>query len=159
MFYWKGPDILAEAISSMKEDVKCIFAGNTKTINFDWQIPVNNKFKIFNEYIPEKKMYQLFNIADLVVCPYRKTYEYGSSNVFLQSLLANKPVIAPDLEPFSNVIKNYNCGELFESENVNSLKKAIKKILESGTNKYTKDIKKYFDEQHNWNNIINIYLD
>ena len=159
MFYWKGPDVLAEAINSIKEDIKCIYAGNTKTINFDWKVPTNNKFKVFNEYIPEKKMYELFNIADLVVCPYRKTYEYGSSNVFLQSLLANKPVIAPDLEPFSNVIKNYKCGELFESENINSLKKAINKILNSGTSKYTKGIKKYFDDQHNWNNIINTFLE
>jgi glycosyltransferase involved in cell wall biosynthesis len=107
-------------------------------------------------------MFNLFRDADLVVLPYRKTYKFGSSGVLIQAIQSNTPVVVPNISPFKEIVKKFNLGEVFISENNSSLKNTIikirKKILNT-PNCYQKGFEKYKLFLGNWEKISSNYLD
>ena len=88
MYPWKGPKTLLNAIKYLKNDFHFIFAGNTDTYNGDL-----NDFKKKNVTLIDKPgdedMYKLYQACDTVICPYGATYEYGTSSVCMNAILAS----------------------------------------------------------------------
>ena len=109
----------------------------------------------------DEQMYKLFNASDIVVCPYGPTYAYGTSNVCMTSLLSQKPLVCPAIEPFESFIKKYKCGETFLSNNSVDLAKAINKIFrklsyyESQTKLGYRD---FFKSIMKWEDIVKFHL-
>jgi glycosyltransferase involved in cell wall biosynthesis len=117
MFFNKGVDILEKAI-------QLIIAGNPETINYEYSIEKlskNPKINFHGRFIEDKDVRDFFLASDLVVLPYRKTFEYCSSGVFLLSMYYNKPVLCPNITPFKEIINRYKVGSCFEVENAFSL--------------------------------------
>jgi glycosyltransferase involved in cell wall biosynthesis len=165
-FYGKGADILLDVCSELDREFYTIFAGNIKTVNYPFKkikkFKFNKRIKLINSHIDDNQMFNLFRDADLVVLPYRKTYKFGSSGVLIQAIQSNTPVVVPNISPFKEIVKKFNLGEVFISENNSSLKNTIikirKKILNT-PNCYQKGFEKYKLFLGNWEKISSNYLD
>ena len=127
MYPWKGPETLLNSLEYLEDDFHIIFGGNIKTFYGDLEKLNNSKITLIDKP-SDSLMYKLFHASDIVVCPYGTTYEYGTSNVCMSALLSKKPLVCPDLEPFTSFIQKYNCGEAFLSNNSIDLAKTINKI-------------------------------
>jgi glycosyltransferase involved in cell wall biosynthesis len=150
IFFGKGLDILLEAAKHLIDDVSITLAGNFDERNFTLEIPSEKNVVTINRHIPEEEMIQLFCSTDIVVMPYRKTYEFGTSGVLVQAALANKPVLVPDIYPFNRVIERFGCGETFEAENPLDLAAKIKMMKNNGKEKYQLGLESYRRSLHPW---------
>jgi glycosyltransferase involved in cell wall biosynthesis len=132
IFFGKGVDLLFEAASLVTEEMKILVAGNFKKNNFNFALKESeseSNIEIIDRYISHEEMVSLFVNCAAVVLPYRKTYEYGTSGVLIQSMLASKPVLVPDFYPFNSVIERYSCGLIFEAGNVKDLARGLDEIV------------------------------
>ncbi|WP_278575384.1 glycosyltransferase family 4 protein [Fusobacterium ulcerans] len=70
----------------------------------------------------------------------------GLPNSVLEALEFELPVLLSDIEPHKEILENYDCGELFELDNIDSLENKIEKILNKikNNNEYKK-IKSFID--------------
>ena len=68
----------------------------------------------------------------------------------MQSILAGKPVIAPNIEPFSSILSEFHLGISFECEDSQSLAQALKKILSFDYSLYQKSRKTFLESQDSW---------
>lgn len=135
LFYGKGIDILLNSLKKVNnQDLRLVVAGNDQTINFDYSanmIAGDSRVILDNSFISNKDMGLYFRAADFIVLPYRSTYTYGTSGVFVQSTLAHKPIICPDIYPFAYILNKYQLGLSFTSENINSLANAIENMAKN----------------------------
>ena len=126
LFYGKGVDILIKSSKYLDKNTKIIIAGNFDTLNFTFKLEKKyQNIKIINKYISDADMYKLFKSVDAVVLPYRRTYMHLSSGVLTNSIQSSKPVIIPNIHPFTEIIDRYKVGVMFETENPRNLAKAI----------------------------------
>ena len=137
-FYGKGADILINAAEHVESNVRIIMAGDMSTANFDFdfekEISKLNNIQIVNRWLDTEDLNSLYELSDCVVLPYRKTYEYGTSGVFHKSLIMKKPVIAPNIEPFTNTYKTYPYGMIFTAEDALDLASVINTMKSSNQN-------------------------
>ena len=83
-----------------------------------------------NKSVNSNLVKYIYGAADAVCIPYKKTYTYGTSSVFFESILFSRPVIVPNFNPFRNILKKFKLGVLFESEDLKSLKKNLDKLVD-----------------------------
>ncbi|MCF2674274.1 glycosyltransferase [Fusobacterium varium] len=70
----------------------------------------------------------------------------GLPNSVLEALEFELPVLLSNIEPHKEILENYDCGELFELDNIDSLESKIKKILNKiKDNEEYKKIKVFID--------------
>ncbi len=131
LFFGKGVDLFIEAIIlANKSNLKTLeftIAGDLRSKNFSLDSQFNNipNLKFYNQFLTEEEVANLISDTDYVVLPYRKSYEFDTSGVFVQAALMNKLIIAPSFYPFGDVLQKHNIGLSFESENVLSLSRII----------------------------------
>ncbi|KPL90519.1 glycosyltransferase family 4 protein [Herpetosiphon geysericola] len=76
------------------------------------------------QFIADQLLPAWFAAADVVVLPYRKTL---TSGMLLAALSYARPVVAPDLPPVRELIREGENGFLFEPNNVASLRSALQR--------------------------------
>jgi len=118
--YGKGLDIFLESIlMNGFNDRLYIIASNLFRANFDIDEEYYiHKYKenkknvlLINKFIPEETIKYLFSYTDYVALPYRDSYKYGTSSVFILASRYNKPVIVPkSLIPFEETVLRYGIG-------------------------------------------------
>ena len=123
----KGLDVLLKALAIVqhkRSDIHLAIAGKV------WHDDLNYYQNLITElnledmvstnfsYIPNEEVSQFFQNADIVVLPYRKIYQSG---VLLLSLSYGRPVITSDLEAFSEIMDNQECGITFKNNDYNDL--------------------------------------
>jgi len=144
-FFGKGPDYFINAALEIPE-VNFVMAGDFRgTQNFDMEydpfsIP---NLTIYDHFIPDDFIYTLMTLTNYVVMPYRSTYRFGTSNIFYLSMLHRKPVIVPDIEPFTSLINSHQVGYLFEADDQSSLNKVLAEALHSDTSFSSCDFDSY----------------
>lgn len=150
-YYGKGFDIFLKLVKNFKNK-KILFyiQTNLKNVNFD--IKNLDKIKKNKNIIFRKKLVKynlikfIYGAADAICIPYRKYYEYGTSSIFLESILSSRPVIAPDFNPFKNILQKFKIGVLYKNQNIKSLKKSINYIFKNYDNlNFVKDRKNYLE--------------
>jgi glycosyltransferase involved in cell wall biosynthesis len=166
LFFGKGVDLFVEAIIlANKSNLKALdftIAGDLRSTNFSLDTQFNNipNLKFHNQFLTEEEVANLISETDYVVLPYRKSYEFDTSGVFVQAALMNKLIIAPSFYPFGDVLQKHNIGLSFESENVLSLSRII---IESSLKHEELLINGKFDNFINsinsWEEITNIIFD
>lgn len=126
-FFSKGVDILIEAWNKTESNnIDLTIAGNSKTANFELpNLDENSNMHIIDRYLQEEEVVELMSKSNILVLPYRSTYEFGTSGVFVQAALSNRLLISPDLYPFNQVINKYSLGMTFEAESAESMAKTI----------------------------------
>lgn len=109
----KGLSYLLEAFGKLvaeKSSMKLVIAGRQFMSHYGKVIEkivkrfnLDNKI-VFAGYVPQEKMYQYYNICDIVVAP--STYEpFGMVNI--QAVAENKPLITTNIAGSLEVIKDY----------------------------------------------------
>lgn len=153
MFYGKGVDILIEAANFIQSNTKITIAGNLKTQNFDMpSVPENITLKDKN--FEDEEMIDEFLSSKFIVLPYRDTYKHGSSGVLLQACRSGKPVIVPDIPPFSDVIKRHKIGITFDANDPVSLAKAIDNMSARYNDiEFKSGIQSYLDGMTTWDDL------
>ncbi|RLD50553.1 MAG: hypothetical protein DRI94_08335 [Bacteroidetes bacterium] len=128
----KGLDILLEALQYIKDNVQLIIAGKPWQTNFDIYdsfIERNNlNKKVIKKiyYIDNDERDLLFSASYICVIPYIKIYQSG---VMLMSMSYGLPVIASDLTPNKEIIKDNKNGLLFKSKDSKNLSDKINILL------------------------------
>ncbi len=131
MFFGKGIDILESSIPFLDQGITCVVASNPKTINFSFSDSLlrDNKRIIYHDrFIPHSEVGEFFAACDLVVLPYRKTYLFDSSGVFVQAALAHRLSLVPNFEPFEKTATSYSIGKTFHAEDPKNLAEQINLI-------------------------------
>ncbi len=157
----KGLDILLRALGRLKKDdikVHLTIAGKpwktelTKYQQLIQQLGITEMVTTNFHYIPNEKVHQYYEQADLVVLPYRRIYQSG---VLLMSMSMGRPVIASDLDSFKEVIEDGRNGFLFDQENDESLALKLKAIMDRKEDlpKISANAMKDMMEHFNWDNI------
>ena len=156
MFYGKGVDILLDSFQYAQKQMHLIVAGDPKTKNFDFNFRDKSNITLFDEFIPHKKMIELFVISDCIVLPYRNSYEFGTSGVFHQAMLARRPLVVPDIEPFGSASIEFNCGEVFNCEDAASLSTAMSKVFSRNPQDYLPGIENYLKQRSSWSDVVDL---
>ena len=153
MFYGKGVDILIESANFMESSTKLTIAGNLKTKNFDMpSVPENITLK--DRYFEDEEMIDEFLSSKFIVLPYRDTYRHGTSGVLVQACRSGKPVIVPDIPPFSDVIKRHKIGITFDVNDPVSLAKAIDNMSARNNDiEFKSGIQSYLDGMTTWDDL------
>lgn len=151
--FGKGIDIFARALKKIDLHFQVIVAGDPATRNFEFdfsEISSDSRVEVRSSFQSDRDMYELFRSSDVVVLPYRKTYEHNTSGVLVQAVSARNRVIVPDFEPFRGLLRRYPyLGRSFEAESPESLAQAIKDEL-SLTLPIPSQIANYLDQLHVW---------
>lgn len=104
----KGFDVLTEALRQIKS-IKCnlIVAGRVDreyvaSFNEIVEAEIGHNLQLFNRFITNEERDYFFKTADLIIIPYRESFQSG---VLLMSLAYGKPTICNDLPAFSPFFK------------------------------------------------------
>ena len=158
-FYGKGVDILVDASKKIKNNKYFLtIAGDARTANFDIsKIGSTSNYNLINRYLTEKDVILLLKENNVLILPYRNTYEYGTSGVLVQAALACRLIIVPDIFPFNEVVNKYSLGLTFDPGSSDSLAKIIDEMINNYHIIYSKaKFKEFIEEISSWNDISNL---
>lgn len=161
MFYGKGVDLLLAASSLVKKKMRIVIAGDFGNKNFSSPFLNYEKYsnvEVIDKYIERDQMVKLFTDCDAVVLPYRKTYKHGTSGVFVQSLLANKPLLVPNFYPFDYAVEFYSCGITFNAEDLKDLAMRLDDISEMIDGRFKNGIDSYKNDLISWSDLARLIL-
>ena len=158
-FFGKGVDILVDASKKITNDNhQLTIAGDATTANFDIsKIDLTNYYRLINKYLTEKDVISLMKENNVLILPYRNTYENGTSGVLVQAALAGRLMIVPDIFPFNEVVNKYSLGLTFDPGSSDSLAKSIDNIIENYQTIYSKaKFKDFIENISSWNYMSNL---
>ncbi|ABX03469.1 glycosyltransferase family 4 protein [Herpetosiphon sp.] len=122
---YKGVELLLEAWSA--ELGRLLIVGAAKDQRYAEQLQqqaTNPSITLRPQFIADSLLPAWFAAADVVVLPYRKTL---TSGMLLAALSYAAPVVAPDLPPVRELIRDGENGFLFEVNNAASLRAALQR--------------------------------
>ncbi len=136
---YKKVEVMIEAVEEVRkntsEDLEIVVAGTDSPNTPGYIDSMKEKYKNvpglrFTGYVAEEDVPIIFNESTVVVFPYTSTT--GSSGVLHQAGSYGKAVIMPNLGDLTDLIEDEGYrGEYFEADDVGSLAKAIKKVVEN----------------------------
>jgi len=129
----KGVEYLIKAskfLLNNYNNIEIIIAGEGRLPNIRKIIDSksNKIFKIYNYYIPNEMVFNLFTQADVVVLPY--IYHQGHSGVLNIAFAFGKPVIITNVGSLPEMVEYGKAGIIIPPRNPKALAEAIIKILE-----------------------------
>lgn len=159
----KGLDVLLEAFAKTDRKSSLIIAGRMRRHSFEKYELLLSKYdlkehvKLIIGYITAEKRNILFQLADAVVLPYRKVYQSG---VMLMAMSFGKAVIASDLPPNKEIIKDRQNGFLFRSENETELAGVLMDVMKNDMlrQEVADRGKAFVQEKLNWNTIAKEWI-
>lgn len=129
VYPYKGLDVLYEAIIKHREwfkDYKVVVAGRGHVDCIE-SIKKDDAFVCINRYISNGELVSLISNSLFVVCPYRAISQSGIPQT---SFVFNIPIIASNLNAFSEVMTDgHNCL-LFESGNSDELAVKMRQMID-----------------------------
>ena len=154
----KGLDLLLDAMSRIHPSIQLVIAGRDRGLSFrvyEEMIAnrnLENRVTVFNGFIPPEMRNHLFREADAVVIPYRRVYQSG---VLLMAMSFGKAVVASDLPPNREVIRNEENGLLFENGNATALADAVNRVMqdEELRSRLAGESLQYVKSEHDWRQI------
>jgi glycosyltransferase involved in cell wall biosynthesis len=124
----KAPDLFVAAASS--STARFLLAGRA-----DWSwLPASPDLdqpnvELHDREIDDMTAAKYFVAADVVVLPYRESYQFDTSGVLVQACLAGKPIVAPALPPFERLLADRGLGVTFACDDADDLARAIRHAL------------------------------
>jgi len=155
-YFGKGVDILIDAVDKVKtENYNLTIAGDASTANFNIsELDFQKNINFINKYLTEKDVLNLFKKSNVVILPYRTTYENDTSGVLVQAALSNRLLIVPDIFPFNYVVNKYSLGVTFVPESSESLSKSIENMVFNYNSIYSRaNFKNFISEITSWKEI------
>jgi glycosyltransferase involved in cell wall biosynthesis len=153
---YKGLRYLIQAVPLILKvipNLKVIIAGEGDISEFSSFIE-NNKFvfEIYNEFISDSKVSELFQRSEIVVMPYTKMS--GQSGILNIALAFNKPIVASDVGGINEVIDDGKNGLLIPPRDPVKIAEAVIKIFQN--NNFQLSLKLNLEKTANefsWDNI------
>ncbi len=153
----KGHDLVIDILPELGEDYILIIAGVSKTkeqIEYKnilkdkiSSAKLENNVKFFG-FVDEEKLTVVANATDIFLYPYRWIVSSAALNIALSYQV---PTITSDLNYFKEIKNEYNCIELFKSENKRDLLEKIKGLINSGEKQdHLKEKCRYFIKKTSW---------
>jgi len=153
---YKGLEYLLKAwplILEGVQDAKLIIAGKGDIAKYDKMIDrIRNSVEIYNEFIPNEIVAELFKKSAVIVLPY---VDASQSGIIPIAYSFKKPVVVTNVGSLPEVVDNERTGLIVPPRDVESLARAITRLLndgelrkELGNNAYEK-----MKEELSWNNI------
>lgn len=138
---YKGLDYLLKALKLLKSninDFKLIVGGRGKLVG-EYKSLVKNlgleKHVEFHGFIPDEKLVNYYNLADVFVLP-SISNEEGFGMVALEALACKTPVVVTDIVGVSNDLIKYNAGLVVKPRDVESLSKSLIMLLEDPESRF-----------------------
>lgn len=129
----KGLDILLEALKGVKRPFHLFIAGDNNYFSKEYIEEHSASFMddvtIFMKYLTDEEYSRAIDACDIAVLPYRKIFN-GASGPLTDFVAEKKAVIGPSHGSLGKIIKENHIGLTFESENTESLRAAIEKMLD-----------------------------
>ena len=123
--YYKGLDILAEAVSTMN-NIRVVIAGKGDIWKECHLKGLPSNCEHLNQYVPDEKLAELIQRSKVVVLPYRD----ATGTQTIQSIFYyRKPIVATRVGCFPEYITNGKDGIIIEPENSRELASAISLLL------------------------------
>ena len=156
--YYKGLDILFEAISLLKEKInlKLIVAGEfysneEKYKSIIERLRIEDHLLLFTDFIPTPEVKYYFSACDVVILPYRNATQSGIVQIAMNF---EKPVIAANVGGLAEVVKNNKTGFIVEKENPEELADAIFRFYsENKEEEFIKNIENEL-EKYSWKRFV-----
>lgn len=126
----KGLDVLLKAMQDV--DAELIVAGrmrmNSVSDYSTWTDKLTAEGKLVADirYISNERRDLYFKAADVIVLPYRKIYQSG---VLIMALSYQLPVLASDLIPNKDFVKDFNAIEFFKCGDHSELSEKLNQLL------------------------------
>jgi len=152
---YKGLEYLIKAVPLISKeipDLKVIIAGDGDFSKYSKLIDDHSKFEIYNRFIPDEMVPELFQRAEILVLPYIEATQSGPLHI---ACAFKKPVVATNVGAIPEVVKHEETGLLVPPKDTKALAEAIIKLLKNdklrrkmGENAYRKT-----KEELSWDNI------
>lgn len=128
----KGLDILLEALQGVKEPFHLIIAGKEEKFSsvFIEERARNyySRVTCFLEFLSDDKLETCLNAADIIVLPYRRSFD-GASGPMGEGVWLRKEIIGPQHGSLGKTIEENHLGYTFKTEDSLSLGKVIAEAL------------------------------
>lgn len=130
----KGLDILLEALNLVNYDFQLLIAGQEASFSKEYIDQHTEKYsgKVTKllKFLDDDEFGECLSAADLVVLPYRKSFD-GASGPLGEGVVLGKTIIGPNHGSLGDIIKKNHLGYVFEAENVKSLTNVLNTALSS----------------------------
>lgn len=155
---YKGLNYLIEALPKVlkKFDVTLLvvgefWKGKDDYLNQIRDLKLDDRVKIFDEYVPNERIGNYFCAADVVMLPYVSATGSGIAQI---AFGFNKPVIATDVGCLPEVIENGKTGFVVSAKNPIALSNAIIRFYEEDREgEFSKNISKE-NKKCSWNRMV-----
>ena len=132
--YEKGLDLLLEALSYVQGNFRLIVAGAKGAFDEDFirekSKPYADKVTLCLRYLSEEEVHSFLQQCDVVVLPYRKSFE-GASGPLTEGVGYAKCIVGPYEGSVGELIRAHHLGFTFRSEDVTSLKEALQTAMQT----------------------------
>ena len=130
----KGIDILMKALEKVNQPFQLLVAGQVNRFTEDDLKEMIRNFsdKVFLNihYLTDQELAYAFAASDVIVLPYRKSFN-GASGPLGEGVSYDKCIVGADHGNLGYTIKKHHLGYTFESENVDDLATIITHVLQS----------------------------
>lgn len=130
--YDKGLDILLEALCMVKNQFRLIIAGEEEYFDHFFiekkVAPYKENVTLILGFLSEELFAQCLSACDIVVLPYRKSFD-GASGPLGEGVNLDKMIVGPNHGSLGRIIETNNLGLTFESEDVNDLAQTLDQAL------------------------------
>lgn len=131
---YKGLDILLEALKMVKYPFQLLIAGRAVDFDEDYIKEHTKDYAESVTYILRRVSDAEFSAAaaaaDIVVLPYRFEFD-GASGPMIEGIWNRKFIIGAEHGSMGNIIRTYNLGRTFKTEDSEDLAKVLDAVLSS----------------------------
>ncbi|WP_423746932.1 glycosyltransferase family 4 protein (plasmid) [Haladaptatus sp. SPP-AMP-3] len=162
----KALDLLVKSVIQSKEkipDIKLIIAGDGKIPTKTQQIIDNNpqNFEVHNEFIPNKKVGELFSRASVAAMPYKEQGgNKGHSGTLTIAYSFGVPAVTTSAGDFGSLVEKAEAGIVVPPGDITALARALIQILSNNERrKRMAENSKAMAERLSWDNIANQHVE
>lgn len=147
----KGVDLAIKALSYLSSDYHLIIAGKPEYFTQEklkeliHTYNVADRVKLNLDYQSDNDMVLKFASSDLVLLPYRSSFQ-GQSGPLTQAAAYAKPVVVADIPSLRETVKKYDLGELARPEDPIDIAQKISEALDSS--RFQKEAANKFISEH-----------
>lgn len=153
----KGLDILLDSLNKVNQPFHLLIAGSEVTFNKEFIMNKVQKYKnnvtMILKYLTEEELFNCLVASDIIVLPYRKSFD-GASGPLGEGVWLRKLIVGPNHGSIGKILKDNQIGMCFKTEDTNDLAKTINEVLKcdykwsEGAEKYRNKIdpKKFIEK-------------
>lgn len=134
---YKGLDVLIQALNNINENC-CLFVAG-KIVDYDESYIESNlknkKIKVVTclRKLTDEEFADAVQASDAIMLPYRQEFD-GASGILIESLFHNKHVIGSNHGSMGDLIRKYDLGRTFNTNDLEELIQEIQNDLETPYN-------------------------